>query len=168
MRLLVIALAVLGVSVACTNTKGGTAVAIAEPPHDVWQLAERTVNAVPLTVAKMDALLGISMVQDPQTPGRWEGGRITLAPGLTVASSVIGMKDTWTFADIEIEPDPCVPLDEVHHHYPSAALQGIRNPHAPVPVIGWAVEYPWGTLGFGVRGTDNCVVRIYLHPSDTG
>ena len=38
-----------------------------EPPRDVWQLCERAVNMVPLTVVKMQTLLGTPMVEDPQT-----------------------------------------------------------------------------------------------------
>jgi hypothetical protein len=44
-----------------------------EAPRDVWQLCERAVSMVPLMVAKMETLLGTPMVEDPLTPGRWEG-----------------------------------------------------------------------------------------------
>ena len=136
-----------------------------ELPHDVWQLAQRAVDAIPLTVDKMNAIVGVSLVQDPQTPVRWEGGRSVLAPGLVLTDSVLGMKDTWTFATIDIEPGRCVSLAELTQHYPAAIFRGIQNPDAPVLIAGWEVDYPWGQLGFGVRDTDHCVVRIYLNPS---
>jgi hypothetical protein len=136
-----------------------------ETPHDVWQLAKRAVDAVPLNVDKMNELVGVSMVQDRQTPVRWEGGQSVLSPGLTLTGSVLGMKDTWSFAAIDIEPQPCVSLEEVTQHYPTATYGGAQNPDAPVLIAGWEVDYPWGKLGFGVRADDHCVVRIYLNPA---
>jgi hypothetical protein len=109
-----IALGLLSVAVACTNTNECAVVTHSEPPHDMWQLAKRAIDAVPLNVDKMNALTGVSMAQDPQTPVRWEGERSVLAPGLTLTGSVLGMKVTWTSATLDIEPNPCVSQEEVN------------------------------------------------------
>lgn len=165
MNRLAMIVAVLCVGVACTNIKEGRAVAHPEPPRDVWQLAQRAVDAVPLTVAKMNALLGVDMREDPQTPGRWEAGRVALAPGLTVVSATLGMKganDSWNFAYIAVELEPCVSVDEVIQHYPAATMRGPVTWHTPVLIDGVGVEYPWGDLEFGYRTTDRCVVDLSL------
>lgn len=136
-----------------------------EPPRDVWQLCERMVNMVPLTVAKMETLLGTPMVEDPHTPGRWEGGSTLLAPSLPVQSSVIGIRDgAWLFAAINIEPPPCISLDMVKAHYPPVELRYAPTGHSVYETFGWEVGYDWGALRFGIRVKDDCLVTIGAEP----
>ncbi|MBO0880608.1 MAG: hypothetical protein J2P17_09740 [Mycobacterium sp.] len=139
-----------------------------EPPGDVWQLCERAVSMVPLTVAKMETLLGTAMVEDPHTPGRWEGGPTRLAPSLSVKSSVIGIRDgAWLFAAINVEPLPCISVDMVKAHYPSLALRYAPTGHSVYETFGWEVGYPWGALRFGIRVKDDCLVTIAVDPPNS-
>jgi hypothetical protein len=132
-----------------------------EPPGDVWQLCERAVNMVPLTVAKMESLLGTPMVQDPQTPGRWEAGPTSLDPSLSVKSSVIAIRDgAWLFAAINIEPPPCISVEMVKAHYPSVELRYAPIGHSVYETFGWEVRYNWGALRFGIRVKDDCLATI--------
>ena len=62
-----------------------------EPPRDVWQLCERAVDMVPLTVAKMETLLGTPMVEDPQDTGQ-VGGRSDKT-GPVVAGDILGHRN---------------------------------------------------------------------------
>ena len=136
-----------------------------ELPH-VWQLCEQAMSLVPLTVAKMEALLGTPMAQRPQTPGRWEGGPVTFAPSLLVTSSVIGIRHgAWLFAAINIEPPPCISLDMVKARYPSVKLGSGPRGHSVYETFGWQVSYDWGVLCFGIRVTDQCLSTIALEPA---
>jgi hypothetical protein len=137
-----------------------------EPLHDAWQLCERVVNMVPLTVAKMETLLGTPMVENPHTPGRWEGGPTTLAPSLPVESSVIAIRDgAWLFAAINIEPPPCISIDMVKAHYPSVELRYAPTGHSVYETFGWEVRYDWGALRFGIRVKDDCLATIAVEPN---
>jgi hypothetical protein len=137
-----------------------------EPPEDVWQLCERAVSMLPLTVAKMEALVGTPMVENPRTPGRWEGGAIELAPSLPVKSSVIGIRDgAWMFVAINIEPPPCISIDMVKAHYASVRLRYAPTGHSIYETFGWEVRYDWGALRFGIRAKDNCLATIALEPA---
>jgi hypothetical protein len=169
MRLLTVLLIIACLSTGCTNTKEGTAVASSEPPHDLWQLAERMVNAVPLTIEKMQRLLETPMVDDPQTPGLYEGGPATLGPSLQVPSSSIAIDDvgTWESAGFDVEPKPCVTIDMVKAHYPSVFLKYGVTGHSVYEDFGWVVTYDWGELGFGMRVKDDCLTGIGLSPAKT-
>lgn len=135
-------------------------------PGDVWQLCERVVSLVPLTVAKMDTVLGTPMVEHPHTPGRWEGGPATLAPSLPITSSVIGVRNgAWLFAAINIEPPPCISIDMVRVRYPSVNLRYGPHGHSDYETWGWEVRYGWGALRFGMRVKDDCLVTIALEPA---
>jgi hypothetical protein len=145
----------------------GAAVANHEPPLDVWQLCERAVNMVPLTVLKMQTLLGTPMVEDPQTPGRWEGGPTKLAPSLAVTSSVIAIRDgACLFAAINIEPPPCISVEMVKAHYPAVELRYGPTGHSVYETFGWEVHHDWGALGFGIRVKDDCLATIALEPTN--
>jgi hypothetical protein len=136
-----------------------------EPPRDVWQLCERAVNMVPLTVAKMETLLGTPMLENPQTPGRWEGGSTRLGPSLPVTSSVIGIRDgAWLFAAINIEPSPCISVEMVKAHYPSVELRYAPTGHSVYETFGWEVRYNWGAPRFGIRVKDDCLATIAIDP----
>jgi hypothetical protein len=146
----------------CSHRTGVAAMTRYEPPRDVWQLCERAVNMIPLTVAKMETLLGMPMVEDPHTPGRWEGGPTRLAPSsLSVKSSVIGIRDgAWLFAAINIEPPPCISVETVKAHYPSVELRHAPSGHSVYETFGWEVGYHWGVLRFGIRVKDGCLATI--------
>lgn len=138
-----------------------------EPSPDVWQLCERALTMVPLTVAKMQTLLGTPMVEDPQAPGRWEGGPTDLVPSLAVTSSVIGIRDNvWLFAAINIEPPPCISVEMVKSHYPSVKLRYGPFGHSVYETFGWEVRYDWGVLRFGIRVKDACLTTIALEPAN--
>jgi hypothetical protein len=133
----------------------------------VWQLCDRAVSLVPLTVAKMETLLGTPMVENPHTPGRWEGGPTRLGPSLPVTSSVIGIRDdAWLFAAINIEPSPCISVEMVKAHYPSAVLRYAPTGHSVYETFGWEVRYDWGGLRFGIRAKDDCLATIAVDPAD--
>jgi hypothetical protein len=145
----------------------GTAVANHEPPGDVWQLCERAVRMVPLTVDKMGTLLGTPMAEDPQTPGRWESGPTKLAPSLAMTSSVIAIRDgRWLFAAISIEPPPCISVEMITAHYREAELSYGPTGHSVYDTFGWEVCYGWGALRFGIRVKDDCLATIALEPAD--
>jgi hypothetical protein len=151
----------------CLLGTKGAAVAEYEPPRDVWQLCERAVTMVPLTIDKMHTLLGTPMVEDPQTPGRWEGGPTTLAASMQVTSSVIAIRDgTWLFAAINIEPPSCISVDMVRAHYPAAQLRYGPTGHSVYETFGWEVLYDWGALRFGIRVKDDCLSTIALEPTN--
>ena len=134
-------------------------------PGDVWQLCERAVNMLPLTVAKLETLLGTPMVENPHTPGRWEGGPIRLASSLAVKSSVIAIRDgRWLFAAINIEPPPCISIDMVKAHYPSVELRHAPTGHSVYETFGWEARYHWGALRFGIRVKDRCLATIAVEP----
>jgi hypothetical protein len=137
-----------------------------EPPRDVWQLCERAVSMVPLTVVKMQTLLGTPMVEDPQTPGRWEGGPTMMGPSLQVKSSAIAIRHgAWLFAAINVEPPPCISVDMVQAHYPSGELRHLPTGHSVYETLGWEVRYDWGALRFGIRVKDDCLSTIALEPA---
>lgn len=138
-----------------------------ESPGDVWQLCERAVNLVPLTVDKMETLLGTALVQDPRTPGRWEGGPARLGESLSVKSSVIGIGDGgWLFAAINIEPPPCISVDMVKAHHPLLELRYAPTGHSVYETHGWELRDNWGVLRFGIRVKDDCLVAIALEPTN--
>lgn len=162
------ALIVACVSLGCARYTEGTAMANREPPHDVWQLAERVVASVPLTVQKMEDLLGAPMTEDPQTPVRWNGGPVRLGPSLQVHASSIGIRDgTWLFAGFGIEPNPCITIDMVKAHYPSVKLQFGVTGHSVHETFGWVVSYDWGELSFGIQVKDHCLTGVGLDPADS-
>ena len=135
-------------------------------PSDVWQLCEWAVNMVPPTVAKMQTLLGTPMMEDPQTPGRWEGGPTRLGPSLAVTSSVIAVRDgTWLFAAINFEPPPCISVEMVKAHYPAVELSYGPTGHSVYETFGWEVRHEWGALRFGIRVKDDCLATIALEPA---
>lgn len=145
----------------CSRRTGVAAMTRDDSPGDVWQLSGRVVKMVPLTVAKMETLLGTPMVEDPQTPGRWEGGPTRLAPLLSVKSSVIAIRDgAWLFAAINIEPPPCISFEMVKAHYPSVELRYAPTGHSVYETFGWEVGYDWGALHFGIRVKDDCLATI--------
>ena len=122
---------------------------------------------VPFTVAKMQTLLGTPMVEDPRTPGRWEGGPTSLGPSLPVTSSVIAIRDgAWLFAAINVEPPPCIPVEMVRAHYPTVELRYGPTGHSVYETFGWEVRYDWGALRFGIRVKDNCLTAIAFEPAN--
>jgi hypothetical protein len=168
MKLVAMALIVACVGLGCTRYTEGTAVANHEPPHDVWQLVERAVASVPLTVQKMEDLLGAPMVEDPQTPVRFNGGPVRLGPSLHVQGSSIGIRDdTWLFAGFDIEPKPCIRIDTVKAHYPSVELTYGVTGHSVYEAFGWVVPYDWGELVFGMQVKDDCLAGFSLNPADS-
>jgi hypothetical protein len=165
MRLLALVVAIACAAVACTSVQEGTAVSKAQPPQDVWQLADQVSGLVPLTVEKMEDLLGTPMVRDTQNPRRWEGGAVQLAPSLKVSSSVIGIDDgTWMFASISIEAQPCVSLDMVKSHYPALKQVSAPTGHSLHEVAVWATAKDWGDLRFSIREKEKCLTGISLEP----
>jgi hypothetical protein len=168
MRLAMMALIVACVSLGCMRYTEGAAVATREPPHDVWQLVERAVASVPLTVQKMEDLLGVPMMDDSQSPVRWNGGPVRLGPSLHVEASSIGIRDgTWLFAGFDIEPNPCLRIDVVKAHYPSVKLTYGVTGHSVYEVFGWVVSYDWGELVFGMQVKDDCLAGFSLNPADS-
>jgi hypothetical protein len=169
MRLVALALLVACVGIGCARSTEGTAVPHREPPHDVWQLAERAVALVPLTVQKMEDLLGAPMSEDPQSPVRWNGGPMQLGPSLQVNASTIGIRDdgTWMFAGFGIEPSPCITIDMVKAHYPSVELKYGVTGHSVYETFGWVVSYDWGELRFGIQVKDHCLTGVGLNPADS-
>ncbi|MEB3069810.1 hypothetical protein K5L39_11500 [Mycolicibacter sp. MYC017] len=134
-----------------------------EPPHDVWQLAERAVNLVPLTVAKMEELLATPLVEDPETPGRWDSETVRLSPDVTVAGASLGIDSNgWDFAGFDIESTSCITIDMVKEHYPSVELTYGVTGHSAYETFGWVVPYEWGELTFGIRVKDDCLIGISL------
>lgn len=131
----------------------GFVVANEERPRDVWQLCELAVSMVPLTVDKMQNLLGTPMVEDPQTPGRWEGGPTTMGPSLQVTSSVIAIRDgAWLFAAINIEPPPCISAEMVKAFYPALELRFGPTGHSVYETFGWEVRHEVGCAPFRDTG----------------
>jgi hypothetical protein len=169
MRLLTLLLIIACLSAGCTDREEGTPVASSEPPQDVWQLVERMVNAVPLTVEKMQRLLGTPMVEDPQTPGLYEGGPATLGPSVQVPSSSIAIGDagTWESAGFGVEPQPCVTIEMVMAHYPSVYLKYGVTGHSVYEDFGWVVTCDWGELTFAMRVKDDCLTGVGLGPVKT-
>ncbi|HEU0189968.1 MAG TPA: hypothetical protein VFR17_01675 [Mycobacterium sp.] len=164
-RLLAIVLVVAAGGTGCARLREGTAVASPQPPHNVWQLAGRAVKLVPLNVPKMEKLLGVPLVQDPQTPGRWVSGPVRLRPTLRIRSAHIDVTDgAWRFTEFDIEPEPCITSGMIRLHYPSAELR--RDPgHSTGRQSNWVVSYGWGQLVFGTRITDGCLTDVSLRPA---
>jgi hypothetical protein len=134
-------------------------------PRDVWQLCQRAISDLPLNVDKMQSMLGTPMVENPHTPGRWEGGPSRLGPSLQVQSSVIGMRDgAYLFAAVSIEPPPCISLAIVKEHYPAVELRYTPSGHSVYETFGWEVAFPWGLLQFGIRVKDDCLATIGIEP----
>jgi hypothetical protein len=148
-------------SLGCARYTEGTAVADHELPHDVRQLVERAVAAVPLTVQKMGGLLGAPTEESPQTPKRFNGGPVRLGSSLQMHASSLGIGDdgTWMFAGFGIEPDPCIPIDMIRAHYPSVELTYGVTGHSVEGVAAnlrvrrvlWVVSGPGGYGGPGQR-----------------
>ncbi|MFO7162114.1 MAG: hypothetical protein DIU75_002080 [Mycolicibacterium hassiacum] len=165
-RALSVAAVVICLVVACSTTKEGSPVANAHPPQDVWQLAERAVELVPLDVAKLEGLLGTPLSPNPRNPNRFEGGARDLGPSLRVTSSVIGIVDgAWSFAAINIDPVPCATVDDVLRRYPDMELVSAPQGHSPGERFVWAATYEWGRLAFGLSERDQCVVTVSLEPA---
>jgi hypothetical protein len=169
MRLLTLVLIIACLGAGCTDTKEGAAVASSEPPHDLWQLVERLVSSVPLTVEKMQDLFGTPMVYVPRTTGRYESGPVRLNPALQLPSSGIAIDDsgTWQFAGFDIEPPPCINIEAVKAHYPSVFLKYGVTGHSLYEEFGRVVSYDWGELTFGMRVKDDCLTGVGLGPAKT-
>lgn len=163
MRWLAALLVITCLSVGCTKLEKGTAMTNSEPPHDVWQLAERAVSMVPLTVEKMESLLGTSMTQSDQSPVRWNSDSVRLSDTLIIPGASIGIKsDGWTFAGFDIESTSCITIDMVREHYPTVELTYGVTGHSVYESFGWVVSYDWGELTFGMRVKDDCLSGIGL------
>lgn len=166
MRWLAVLLAIACFTVGCTELEKGTAVTRSEPPQDVWQLVERAVSLVPLTVERMEALLGTSMTQSDQSPARWNGGPVQFSDALTVPSSTITIRDgAWTYAGFGTQSDQCITADMIKTHYPTVELTYGVTGHSIHESFGWTVSYDWGELGFGIRVKDDCLAGISLVPA---
>lgn len=155
----ILTFAVLGA--ACTTAKDGVPVASAQPPQDVWQLADQLVREIPLTAQSFEQLLDTSLRPNEQNPVRLEGGAVQLSPNLHVSSSVIAIIDgTWSFASVDIDPSPCITEEEVRSHYPAAENTHLPTGHSPKEEFVWSVAYDWGTLNFGIREKERCLTGI--------
>jgi hypothetical protein len=146
---------------ACTTAKDGEPVASAQPPQDVWQLADQLVQRIPLTATKFEELVGSPLHPDKQNPMRLEGGAVQLSANLHIPSSVIAIIDgTWSFASIDIEPTPCITEDDVRSRYPAAENTHLPTGHSVNEESLWSVTYDWGTLNFGIREKERCLTGI--------
>lgn len=163
-KLMAGALAVLLLSVGCSDLTEGSAVASPQAPQDVWQLADRLVELIPLTADKFEALLGTGLTPDQLSPVRLNGGPVELGPWLHVTSSAIAIIDgTWSFAYVEVAPAPCITEDVVRDHYSAAELTSTPSGHSVYETAVWSTSYDWGSLGFGIREKDHCLTTISLH-----
>ena len=169
MRRLLAAAALAGAVAGCGPAAPGPGPADQGPPQNVWELADRAVARVPLTVAQLEALLGTALTPDPQNPRRWQGPAVQLAPQLRVSSSVTALSDHggWLFAEIGIAAQPCVTLQAIREHYPAVVLRDGPHGHSAEEEARWAVSYGWGELGFGVRERDGCLTTLSLTPATT-
>ncbi len=155
----ILTFAVLGA--ACTTAKDGVPVASAQPPQDVWQLADQLVRQIPLTAQNFEELVGTSLHPNKQNPVRLEGDAAQLSPNLHIRSSVIAIIDgTWSFASVDIDPTPCISEEEVRSHYPAAENTHLPTGHSPNEESVWSVDYDWGTLNFGIREKEACLTGI--------
>jgi hypothetical protein len=154
-----LAVALLGA--ACTLSEKGKPVASAQPPQDVWQLADQLVQRVPLTAENFADLLGTPLEPNRQNPLRLDGGPVEFNPSLRVTSSVIAIIDgTWSFAAIDIDPNPCITEEDVRAHHPDAELSDSPSGHSSMEEFVWTVSYDWGDLGFGIREANRCLVGL--------
>lgn len=135
-----------------------------QAPQDVWQLADRLVELVPLTADTFESLLGTPLTPDEQSPVRLNGGPVEFSPSLQVTSSAIAVIDgTWSFAYVEVAPAPCITKDMVRDHYPAAELTSAPTGHSLYETAVWSTSYDWGSLGFGIREKEHCLTTISLH-----
>jgi len=130
--------------------------------RDLWWLVAAAEADVPLTVAKVEQLLGISL--HSVTPYRWEGGPTTLGPALTVtnaATTANGERQDFTY--FGVDAGSCVSLDEALVRYPGLVPKYLPTGHSEAEQQVWASPRDWGgELMFSVDPETRCVQGFSL------
>jgi hypothetical protein len=148
------------------------------PPTDVWQLIDRTVAEIPLTVDKMQKMLDTKLTpyRDPVfagtgPPTRWDGGAVELGQNLTISAVAMAVNDEgrWNFASYDFGAIPCITLDDVRARYPNITLTSRPTGHSANERFVWSAAQPWGTLTFafpesgGSPQPGDCLIGIALN-----
>jgi hypothetical protein len=142
-------------------------VACSAPSHaddrDLWWLVDAAESQVPLTVEKVERLLGTSL--HAATPYRWEGDAATMGPSLTVtdaATTANGDRQEFTYFGVDL--GDCVPLDDALARYPGLSPKFMPTGHSEAEDEVWAVPREWGgELMFGIDPRTRSIHSVSLH-----
>ena len=143
----------------------GCAAPVSAADRDLWWLVDAAEAATPLTVAKVEQLLGVSL--HPVTPYRWESEAVTLGPQLTVTeSATTGNTEQQDFTYFGVDVSPCVSLDDALARYPALVPKFMPTGHSEAENQTWAVTRDWGgELMFAVDPETRCLQGFSLQTS---
>lgn len=120
----------------------------------LWELVSSVEQQMPLTISKVESLLGERFQQTDQTPAYvlLASKGTPLRDGLTVARATLMLRPSLQFEDksglaLELE-GACVSLAQVRERF--GELRLIQSPRGRSldEATAWAVQRPWGHLTF--------------------
>ena len=130
--------------------------------RDLWLLVATAESEVPLAVAKVGRLSGISL--HPVAPYRSERDAITLGPRLTVTgAATMSNSQRQDFTYFGVEASPCGSLDDALARYPALVPKYMPTGHSEAEEQVCALPRDWGSdLMFGVNPKTRCLQDFSL------
>ncbi len=126
-------------------------------PMTLWQLITALEQQMPISAAKIEAVMGISLVETERYSSfvLMAAKGPMLADGLAVTTLTLRLRNTMVFDEkssfgMELT-GTCILRDEISRRYGDLRLVQYPRGRSPEETAIWAIQRPWGDLSFAFK-----------------
>jgi len=143
------------------------AISVTQLPMSIWQLVSAIEVDMPLSVAKVERMIGVKLNEIERSDHYviFGADENVLATDFTVSNVRLMLRSSLHFDDksafgFEIE-GKCIPRSEIEQHYGELRLIQAPRGRSLDETAVWASERPWGILSFAFKErTPDCLFRV--------